>query len=42
MFRGEMDDQVQRVATGLRGSEPAREDAFPRRGYAEVIISDFI
>lgn len=41
MFRGEMDDQVQRVASGLRGSEPAREDAFPRCGYVEVIIRDF-
>lgn len=42
MFRGELDDRVQRVTTGMRGAEPVREDAFPRRGYVEVIIGDFL
>lgn len=39
--RGEVDDHLQRVAAGSRGAESVREDALPRRGYAEVIINDF-
>jgi hypothetical protein len=41
-FRGEIDDRVQRVSTSMRGAEPVRDDALPRRGYVEVIIGDFL
>lgn len=40
--RGEVDDLLQRVASGLRGAEPVRDDAAPRRGYVEVIIGGYI
>ena len=40
--RGEIDDLLQRSSSGLRGAEPVREDAVPRRGYVEVIIGGYI
>ncbi|MBU8822786.1 DUF6932 family protein [Mycolicibacterium goodii] len=39
--RGEVDDLLQRVASGPRGAAPVREDAVPRRGYVEVIIGGY-
>ena len=39
--RGEVDDLVQRVVSGPRGAERVRQDALPRRGYAEVIINGY-
>jgi hypothetical protein len=39
--RGRLDDVLQRIRSGPRGSQPAREDALPRRGYVEVIVDDY-
>lgn len=40
--RGELDDELQRLASGPRGAEPAREDAFPVLGYVEVVIGGYV
>jgi hypothetical protein len=40
--RGALDDLLQRTSSGLRGVAPVREDALPRRGYAEVIIGGYL
>ncbi|KAA1430673.1 hypothetical protein KV112_11575 [Mycolicibacter sp. MYC123] len=39
--RGQVDDYLQRIRCGTRGSIPARDDALPRRGYVEVIVDDY-
>ncbi|TDH44102.1 hypothetical protein E2F47_27815 [Mycobacterium eburneum] len=39
--RGEVDDLLQRLALGSAGAALARADAWPRRGYVEVIIDDY-
>lgn len=39
--RGQVDDYLQRMRCGPRGSVLAREDALPRRGYVEVIVDDY-
>jgi hypothetical protein len=39
--RGMVDDHLQRIRCGPRGSHPAREDALPRCGYVEVIVDDY-
>lgn len=39
--RGQFDDLLQRLAVGSAGAAPARADAWPRRGYVEVIIDDY-
>ncbi|GAY19105.1 hypothetical protein [Mycobacterium sp. shizuoka-1] len=39
--RGWVDDHLQRMRWGPRGSPPSREDALPRRGYVEVIVDDY-
>lgn len=39
--RGQVDDYLQRMYLGLRGSQPARQDALPRQGYVEVIVDDY-
>lgn len=39
--RGYWDDWWQRARRGPKGSPPAPEDALPRRGYLEVLISDY-
>lgn len=40
-LRGHVDDYLQRIHSGPRGSQPARQDALPRRGYVEVIVDDY-
>jgi hypothetical protein len=39
--RGWVDDHLQRMRSGPRGSQREREDALPRRGYVEVIVDDY-
>jgi hypothetical protein len=39
--RGRVDDYLQRMRLGTRGSAPERGDALPRRGYVEVIVDDY-
>ena len=40
-MRGTMDDLLQRVTSGPTATGSVRADAWPRRGYVEVIIGDY-
>jgi len=39
--RGTMDDLLQRIAMGAVGAGLGRENAWPQRGYVEVIVDDY-